>query len=555
MPRLIFNIHIPLLRITKTSVPFMGGHFWQMPFATFNQLTLGAFVDHEAAYQETVPVFFNFELDFDANWLVKDFSTTNSALECKVPTNIEAFDKINMPILLFFKMIHENYIDPLWEVLLLAAPTAHVIQPRHSITFINPDDPAVSFNFGQDSFPILSYRGDMDVEFIFKPEAAGQAIDIESFYQLPDLSTLLHTVHQTPELDGALDSFKLASLPYLNRSEQLMLTIAALESLMLPDIRSGLKRNFSARIARLLAPSEEEYERLNKVCRKLYDYRSKAIHGKDTRALLDMAEESNHYYGCQLLSNCIISLAAGIAEGKQLSDLIDTLDDEGAGRSVIPLPGLHQDVINGSPWRLLSNHLRRSATISAGTRTATTEENLTFWCPLIGLETNRGLDINMKDRIFELTRLSGKDVVSLEDKDIRRDFISQLGVIEHGVATLELSYHITEKSFHLTTDDVIFKEHFEVRNLLTTGLRLAGFRNFVDPELLGVYTYHGISRYRQPSVLRQSILTKMKKEPSNKIGVENIGDIQLAWTTLLDYHHNARHRDIDHTLRALSQNL
>ena len=549
MPRLIFNVHIPLLRITKPSVPFMGGHFWKLSFSTFNSLTLGAFVDHEASYEETAPVFFNFELDFDADWLVKDFSTTNSALECKVATNVEAFDRINTPIPLFFKQIHEHYIDPLWEILLLAAPTSHIVQPRHSITFINPEDTSVSFNFGKDSFPILSYRGDMDVEYIFKPEASGKPVDIESFYQLPDLSNLLLTIHQTPALDEALEAFKLASLPYLNRSEQLMITVAALESLILPDIYSGLKRNFSARIARLLASSEEEYEQLNKVCRKLYDYRSKAIHGKDTTALLDMAEESNHYYGCQLLSNCIISLSAKIAAGQELSDLIEALDADGPEDKIASLPGLHKEVVNGSPWRLLSHHLRRSMTMSADTKTETTKQVLTFWCPFIGLGGGRDLNVEFDGRRFGLTSLSGRDIISLEDKDIRRDFISQLGMIEHQVAALELSYEVTDADFHLEQSDAIYREQAEIRDLLTTGLRLAGFDAFTDPELLGVYTYHGMNRYRQPSVLRQSILTRMKQEPQGKVDESNVNVVQQSWHQLLTYYYQGRHEDIDHTLR------
>lgn len=525
----------------------MGGHLWQLSFQTFDGLTAGAFSDHRKAYEETAPVFFNFELDINFDWIVKTPTALNGAFEAKVKTNENDFNDIGFPLFKFFKLIHEGYIDPLWSVLLLASPTSHIVQPRHSITFITLDDPNLSFELGGKHFPILSFRGDMDIEYVFRPKASGKPIEIEDFYRLPDISQLLQLIKTTKALDEALDTFKLSNLPYLNRTEQLMITVAALESLMLPNIYSGLKRNFSARIASLLAKSEEEYNAINRICRKLYDFRSKAIHGKDTAELLSFAEESQYYFGAQLLASCIISFADKVAKGQTMETVFSELDGGSEKESKINLSGIVKNNINDSPFRLLSANLNRTATYSPNSAVATPKGQLSFWCPLIGLNLEKDMIFKVDNRYFNLTTLNGNDVVNLEDKDIRRDFISRIRVIDHQVATLQLSFPVKE-DFHMNIDHPFFTEQAEIRNLLTIGLRLAGYTKFIDPELLGGFAYHGYGRYRQASVLRQSILTKLQKAPVEHISEDQLLVIEQHWKTLVSYHFLHNHPDINHTL-------
>ena len=81
MVTLTFNVHLPLLRTSETSIPFLGGTLWQMPFETFNGLTSGAFESHQPAYEQTRPVFFNFEMEVpETEWINEPGEHSKSVL-------------------------------------------------------------------------------------------------------------------------------------------------------------------------------------------------------------------------------------------------------------------------------------------------------------------------------------------------------------------------------------------------------------------------------------------------------------------------------------------
>jgi hypothetical protein len=87
------------------------------------------------------------------------------------------------------------------------------------------------------------------------------------------------------------------------------------------------------------------------------------------------------------------------------------------------------------------------------------------------------------------------------------------------------------------------------RDLTTVALRLAGFSEFYDPELLGVFVYQDSIRTRFPSVFRQTIESKMLLPAKEKFNEEDIIVASPLLELLMDYNRAAWHPQVDQVLR------
>ena len=544
MVTLTFNVHLPLLRTSETSIPFLGGTLWQMPFETFNGLTSGAFESHQPAYEQTRPVFFNFEMEVpETEWINEPGEHSKSVMELKLPTNelhykneTSAWYPFNI-----FHFIHDEVVDRIWEALILAIPTGQFVQPRHSITFINADNNLPYFKITGDNLTSMAnFRGDADVEYLFMPEAYGGHASVDLLITASDCYTQLKQVHIDADLEEALRSLKTATLPYITAAEQFTICMAALENLMIPEVYEDIRKTFSHRIAALLSSLPEAYAEKFELCKTLYTIRSQAVHGQETKD----REFSVSAESLLLLSSCIRTLCEKIMAGEKIAQVLSSLDDHPLSQQKAKTTIHPAAVINSSHHKLLGYDVSFSGSIHPGAQTASANENtLLYWSPLAGMETTQEIPVPSMPASF--TFLGANDIISLEDKDIRRDFMAKITMTEISTAAICLSYDTRTVGFYEVTADSDILNRFEnIRNLVVTGLRLAGFKKFIDPELLGNFMYKGNMRYRQRSVLRQSVYMDLCKEPAETLLPEHKDRVLHCWDLLANFHYHAYSPDI-----------
>jgi len=144
-----------------------------------------------------------------------------------------------------------------------------------------------------------------------------------------------------------------------------------------------------------------------------------------------------------------------------------------------------------------------------------------------------------------LVALSGSEVVSLEDKDIARDYLAQLHGVPERIAALALSIEADG-----TDERSALRGLRRMREIAVASLRLAGFDEFIDPELAGLHVLYEQRPLREPSVLRQTVLTRLKREPAYVFGDADRPRRTSAWALLFRYQGSARHPDIEGWLSA-----
>lgn len=545
MTTLTLNVHLPFLRSKEPNIPFLGGTLWTMPFETFNGLTSGAFEDHQASYEQTKPVFFNYELNADdvpsAN---QSDEPSSSVMELKVPTNEQNYNDeiINTYPFNIFKYIQDKIMDSVWETLILGIPTGQFVQPRHSISFINSDNDVKYFNINDTYLTSkVNFRGDADLEYILMPEASGREIDVSSLKEAEKFYRTLPVIHNNDDLSMALTSMKTSNLPYITEDEKLTICSSALENLVIPNVDTDIRKTFAHRIAAILSESAGEYNRISELSRELYGIRNQAIHGKGTKT----SSFSPSYEAQLLLSQIIKTLAVKAGKGEKLSEILQEADKKPSQASKGKIGIQPSEIINDSSFKLLREKVSTTVTIIPGTNNATdNERNVLYWSPLLGMATDINFVIPNSSALF--TFLNTNELISLEDKDIRRDFIAKFNTSDRLTASLCLSCNLHQNdSVFIGAKDGILTEFERVRNLLVIVLRLAGFKKFIDPELLGNYMYRGSMRYRQASILRLSVLMVLGKEPLEVLQNADNEPLLKYWDLLALYHSNTHSAEID----------
>jgi len=536
MAHAVFIAHLPLLRIEPERVAIAGGILARYPFEPYNNLSGGAFEGQRHAYDATDPVVFVVEGEIDAPIFAPGLLEQRSTAEIKV-----AFDgwegllpQLGLGLIARF----QDLLDFVRSAILLAAPAAALPSQRFSWAFLYAEDGHIRLSEEQ-SCSAIRVQGPADQEYLFFPEAAGLPLSAATLARAASLAPAVDRIWHDPDLSAALRALHFAASPTLPPPDQLTVAVMGLEALLLPEVRSGLKETFARRLARLLANDDASRRTVEYAARGLYDYRSAGLHGELLPSTVDAIANSQ---GQQFLAAAIERLHAASSNERSIEDLRRQLDagslKTGNG------PALPEGVPEGlrPPQRLTAWHSHDFFSFSSGAALHVPEGYGCCWAPLIGLTA--GVEfVDPGETSVSFVSITANDLVSLEPKDIRRDFLAQMRTWSATSACLGIWQKAVE--IDLTA---AFKRMIRVRDLSVVGLRLAGFPDFVDPELLGDYLNFGSKRSRRASILRQTILRGMHSKSGHAVTPADQETIIEQWRRLREYDDRAAHPEVDYVL-------
>ncbi|HEY9106546.1 MAG TPA: hypothetical protein VIN58_07685 [Roseateles sp.] len=244
--------HLPLVRIDADSLPFAGGDLWRMPFEAFDALTVGAFSDHRQGYEALAPVFLRVAVRARlANVVALDpAQERSSSLQLKLPEAAwPLLPQFGLDILNHF---HALAVRPAWQALLLQAPDAVLPPPRWSLNFAIADE-GFGFSGGEQPSRVASVQGDADIEYLINEGFPCRRFDAA---ELDAAAAWTERLSEATSIDAslapALDALAGCASPLLGTAERQVLATMALETLLLPEARSGLSATLERRLGHLL---------------------------------------------------------------------------------------------------------------------------------------------------------------------------------------------------------------------------------------------------------------------------------------------------------------
>lgn len=524
--------HLPLVCIDADSLPFAGGDLWRMPFEVFDALTVGAFSDHQKAYEAVAPVFLRVVVRARLPNVVAldEAQTHSSSLQLKLPER-------SWPLLAQFGLdilnrFHALAVQPAWQALLLQAPDAVLPPPRWSLTLAVADE-GFGFSGGEQPSRIASVQGDADVEYLINegfPTRLFDAAELEAAAAWTE--RLSDATSVDASLAPALDALAECASPLLGASERTVLATMALETLLLSEARSGLSATLERRLAHLLGRDEAERQHSRDSARALYKARSASVHGEAPapQGPAGMAD------GGAWLAAAIVALdRQSSATATPVAELLPRLDEQPLGEA-LPRPSRP-----GAPALLR----RRTSMVGiVAPELASPEEGWLMWAPLPGLLNRQPLALDDERRRLVLS-LSGHELLMLEERDIARDFAAALRMQEDEIAALCL---IGPGGDEDAAGAMARLQ--EERDLAVTALRLAGLHDFCDPALAGPVAMRQMIRFRQPSVLRQSVwqIVAQKGDQATALQPAHAAPLASAWRTVDDYRKAGGHSDLERAL-------
>jgi hypothetical protein len=386
MTDLDFLVHIPFLRIEEPTLSFGRGRLYRMPFERYNNMTLGAFEEQRAQYDATAPVFFSFTVSIPEEGLERRADEAKGIKEIKLPTAQTAMlDELGLNVV---NWAHATLVAPAWSALLLTAPAAAFAPPRWSQTFIGLTD-GFTFSIGGDPTVAVRIQGEADHEYLFMADAVSKALSSDVIASAAALIDPLQEWERVPELHAALTSLRATGLPMLSRQDRLTIAVQALESLLLPEVQTTLKRTFARRVSALLTPDGASAAPLSELAADLYTFRSESVHGAELEARADAVQGA---YAEQMLAGAIRSLGGLVSSGRSLEQLRAELDT-GA-----PLAGaaagfeLQSDPVGRASEFRLARPVPSSDVLTATSSMVAPENRVICWSPLIGLTTEPSRD-------------------------------------------------------------------------------------------------------------------------------------------------------------------
>lgn len=542
MSKITFLAHLPLLRIAEEDISFNGGSLWRLPFEIYNRLSLGAFQDHEKAYTETAPVFYRVDVDLDISLVKSAEEVPAGVYELKMPSNNwNLLSQLGLDFVLNFQ---RDQIERLRAALLLAAPACGIPSSFLSVTFVRLAEVG-GFQLDDQFVNTIRVQGDADQEYLFLKEAAGLPLSVEVIQDAENCCLeIVDGLGRQPDLLAATRALLGATAPMLSPMDQLVLTVRAIEALLLPGVTNGLGRTFEQRLSSLLAVDEAHQKVLRSNARLLYDARSANLHGKALHSHEEADAAADQAQAQQLLAAAIRQLAQQ-SNLVSLPDQRRALDDENPDYRIanVSLPVAEPAGLRKTE-RMLRLNSPVVATVSSGVDMGW-KDGTVSWSPLIGLEATTEAALSVGHNGVAILYLSGEEMFSLEERDTRRDFIAQLLMAAQPTAVL------TTGAFgqNPETTMVGLAPLLRRRDLATAALRLAGFSEFYDPELLGVFVYQGSIRTRFPSVFRQTIEQKMRKPAKEKFAESDVETVGNLLQLLTRYDNEAQHPQVDLVLR------
>lgn len=535
---IVFASHLPLVRIGEDSVPFDGCDLWRMPFATFDALTGGAFANHARAYEAVAPVF----LRMQARAHLLNVVALDPAQQRRSLTQI--------------KMPHENWatlldqglgsfvtfyvaaVWPVWQALVLQAPGAVLPPPGWSLTFAIAD-PGFGVEFNGTVSQVVSVQGEADIDYLISEGFATTWFDGSALAAASDWATRLSTGAIDSALRPALKALGSCASPLLGPVDRTVVATMALESLLLPEARSGMSATLERRLGHLLGRDDNERESAREAARALYKLRSASVHGEASNSI-DAARTD----GAAWLAATITALNERSTDtGVTVTELLQGLDQRQLG-------GALPDSSSGPRGPALLRPRVSNVSLVASSL-GSPDDAWLLWAPLPGLVNRQPLRVGYPPdpRCWRmLLSLSGNELLSLEERDIRRDFAATLRLVEDEIAALCIVMHDAPDDSRATMS-LLQQE----RDLVVAALRLAGLHDFCDPALSGVMVMRGQTRFRQPSVLRQSIwqIAMHKQNTAVVLRPEHAEMLAAAWGAVDGYRRAGRHPDLDRALSLL----
>lgn len=526
MPAVVFFTHVPLVHLAEPELPFGGGELASLPWELYDELSQGAFTDFEKQYKANAPTFFRLDRNIDGP-PVSARSTGQGMLEATVPSG--AWDTALPPLGL---RLLANYslglVDFLWTALVLTG-SCPAPQPRLSVTFAVRGEEECGFEVQANLFDGIRVHGEAANEFLFSPRHTGFTVDRETVEWGERLIPVVHQAVDHPRLLAALTSLQSTTHPSLSPLDRTTLAVVALESLLLPNVFSGLGATFGRRLAALLAP-ESDRGPIEKLGRSLYDARSGALHGH--------SQTDGGADGEAVLAAAIRALAEAAGEDGDVAAICEGLDEgsrAGASAAANGWRSPYADPLARGPSPLVSG---------SGSHTMPTPEGkFLSWSPLVGLGSEKDW-LEFGSGVFLISAAPAR-ILSLEDKDIRRELAS-LAMSTAPAACLGFAA-VAEDMVNLRRSS-LRRQALRARDLTVVALRLAGLAAFVDPELLGAYFSHDALRLSQSTVFRQTILLGLGADPDEVIHEPEKKQALADWRLLYDYNSRAVHRDIERVL-------
>jgi hypothetical protein len=544
MAQIIMLAHIPRLRIEGSEdLAIADGVLTKLPWEQYDDLTLGAFSDWRERYVATDPVFYWWQGELDLPILRPGSVPQNSLQEMKTPR--AGWGALAAGVGLgVLDAFHRAAVDPLWAALTLAAPQAAPAPPRSSVTFLlSPGDAHLAI--GDQRMFGARVQGEADQELVYGADLAGPALGAAAVARAAGLVERMSWALEHPDVGPIVRQLLATTEVALSPTDRLTLAVVALEAALLPEITSGLTETFARRLANLLGTDDAQRARIHAEARTLYGLRSATLHGAEGGSASAAALGPRpHVDAERLLAAAVEAICEGVAAGTPLDSLRQEIDSGPPAGRTAPPPA-SEDAVPGAPDERL--HPARpwfSGTLTVGLSLASPEGVLLSWSPLVGLgyEGDEVAEAGLKTPLLTLT---ADEVVSMEQKDIRRDFISSLVLTEQPIAGLAAGAP-SEGSAAL--DEQVIRGLTRRRDLAVAGLRLRGYDAFDDPELLGWYVYDGVIRHRRETVLRQSVMMGLGRPPEQRIAAGDVAGVLEAWSAVADYDANARDPRIDWTL-------
>ncbi|MGA9597328.1 MAG: hypothetical protein WBV06_14300, partial [Acidimicrobiia bacterium] len=510
----------------------------KVPWDQYDSLTLGSFTDWKPRYEAADPVFFWFQADIDLPFVHPGPAQQAGMMEMKLPraTWRDTLPGLGLDVLNVF---HDRFVDPVWAALALAAPAALPVDPRSSISFLMPAGGRQHIELSGAEFEGVRVQGDADQELVFLADATSTPLTDVALARTAELCELTERVFtDEPDSSGLMRRLLGVNEITLAPHERSLLAVTDLEDLLLPDVVDAPGDTLARRVANLLGGDEERRTVLRDIARNVYRQRSSVVHGNAGAAAPagDLPPEA----AVQLLAGAVLELARTGAGGDPSVDLLARLDQEPTGTGTVDIE--MEPATLAAAYRLGPLRPWSSATWSSSGNRGLGEDTLWSWSPLIDLGLDGGVVVD-NDLPMTLTSMDAEEIVSMEEKDIRRDFIAKLR-LEEPVAALATSVG-RQDAF---VDDETVALLTRRRDLAVAGLRMCGFSAFIDPELLGWYMYHGLMRSRRETVLRQSVLMAMGTPPPVRVGPGDAGAVLGSWKLVARYDAEARDPAIDRTL-------
>jgi len=542
--------HLPLLRIEEPTVEFNGMHLWRMPFDVFDGLTFHAFSDFRAEYEATAPVWLRLDGEIEAGGaIVQTYSQPSKSIDLKLGRGswYSALEQAGLTVLARF---HERIVSRTWSALALAAPAAMPPWPLASVTFAQLGE-GYAFASGSDLCDTVQLRGEADLDFLFHPQLADKPLGMDALQRMAGLWNAMEAIFTEPTLAAALRSLIAASHYTLTPEEQSTLATVALEALLLPEVRSGLGPTLARRLPALLAHDAEHGERLRGIAALLYDARSAGLHGAELAPEASAAVDSAQ--AAQLLAASIIALherhtGTPTQPVEVLCTLLDASERVGAPSRDATLPRLEPEGLRALR-RLgpqVEQHPYRVTFSSDGISGCSG-----LWvmaAPLIGLGAEAAWRLDPDADSPTIEGITGSELLSLEDKDLRRDFAVQLHLCGHRIAALVFGLP-DQGNLTPAGEAAEFRRLQRLRDDVVLALRLAGLDTFIDPELLGTYVKQGRRTLREPTVLRQSVLAQALFTPAEVLSAARQTQTAPAWRLVSSYAESPRHPELDQASR------